>query len=144
MKVMLKLRLVRVVGLVMVLGLIATASTSAWLTPRHTSYLTFSDRFALPGVSLPAGTYIFELAAPESRTDVVRVMSRDGSRVYLTAFTRTVARPAGLRSDRQIVLHEVPLGTTPPLRTWFPIGEAIGHEFIYAVDGRQLGTRASN
>ena len=141
---MLKLRLVRVVGLVMVLGVIAAASASAWPTLHRTSYVTFSGRFALPGVALPAGTYIFELAAPELRTDVVRVMSGDRSQVYLTAFTRTVARPAGLRPDRQIVFHEAPSATTQPVRTWYPMGAAVGHEFIYAADDRQLGIRATD
>ena len=47
---------------------------------QHRNYVTFSAPFALPGVSLPAGTYIFEVIAPGS-LDVVTVRSRDRSQI---------------------------------------------------------------
>ena len=141
---MLKSTVVRVACGIVFLGLITTASVGAWPTARHTTYLTFSAPFALPGVSLPAGTYIFELAVPESRGDVVRVMSRDRTHVYLMAFTQTIDRPAGLPANGHVLFEEVRSGTTPPVKAWFPIGEFIGHEFIYAANSRQLGTGASN
>jgi hypothetical protein len=53
----------------------ASSRTSA-ADADHSSYLTFRQQVALPGVSLGAGTYIFEV--PESNTswDVVRVSKR--------------------------------------------------------------------
>jgi hypothetical protein len=114
-------------------GLLAAASM-ARADAGHTNYLTFSAPFALPGVSLPAGTYAFEAVVPGSY-DIVQVSSRDRAHVYLRAFTRRVARPRGLRADRQVVFNEVQAGVTPPVRTWFPIGQTIGHEFIYPASG---------
>jgi hypothetical protein len=38
----------------------------------------------------------------------------------------------------KIVFQEAPAGMAPPVKTWFPIGQSIGHEFIYAAGGRQL------
>ncbi len=136
---MLKSRFVLVSCVVAALGLM-TAASVAKANAQHTTYLTFSAPVALPGVALPAGTYIFEVVIP----DVVRVRSRDRAQVYLTAFTRTVERPAGLRADHPVVVNEVPAGMTPSIKAWFPIGEFVGHEFIYPANSRQLGTGASN
>jgi len=138
---MLKSRFVLASCVIAALGVVTAASVARANAP-HTTYLTFSAPFALPGVALPAGTYIFEVVVPGS-ADVVRVRSRDGAQVYLTAFTRRVIRPAGLRADRQVALHEVPAGMTPPIKAWFPIGESIGHEFLYPANSRQLGPRAT-
>ena len=120
-------------------GLLAVASVARG-DAAHTNYLTFSAPFALPGVSLPAGTYAFQVVAPGAH-DVVRVSNRDGSRVYFMAFTTPVGRPGGLRADRQIVFNEVRAGVTPPIKTWFPIGDPVGREFIYASDPARRDTQ---
>src|SRR5262245_18950892 len=122
-------------------GLLAAASVAQGNEP-HRNYLTFSAPFALPGVTLPAGTYTFEMAVPGSY-DVVRVMSRDRAHVYLTAFTKRVQRPRGLPANRQIVFREGPAGVAPPIKTWFPIGQSVGHEFLYDAGSRQL-SQATN
>jgi hypothetical protein len=62
------------------------------------NHLTFSGPVGLPGVTLPGGTYTFEMIPLHS--DIVRVLSRDGLRVYFTGFTARVARPAGLSPTR--------------------------------------------
>ena len=125
---MLKSRFV-VACAVVLAGLLAAASM-ARADARHINYLTFSAPFALPGVSLPAGTYAFEVVVPGSY-DVVRVSSRDGMHVYLRAFTKRVDRPRGLAADLAIVFNEEQAGVTPPVKTWFPVGQTVGHEFIY-------------
>jgi hypothetical protein len=133
---MLKSRLVVVSSMLVLAGLLGAAAAARGNVP-HTNYLTFSAPFAMPGVSLPAGTYTFDVVTPGSY-DVVRVTSRDGLHVYLTAFTKRVERPRGLPANRQIVFQEAPAGMTPPIKAWFPIGDSIGHEFIYAAGSRQL------
>jgi hypothetical protein len=132
---MLKSQLVLVSCAAIVTGMLAARSASGSIP--HTNYLTFSAPFALPGVSLPAGTYVFDVVAAGSN-DVVRVSSRDGLRTYLTAFTVRVQRPEGLPSTRQIVFNEVATGVTPPVKTWFPIGQSIGHQFVYPDGHRPL------
>lgn len=133
---MLKSRLVVVSSMLVLAGVLGAASVARG-NVSHVNYLTFSAPFALPGVTLPAGTYTFELVVPGSY-DVVRVMSRDHERVYLTAFTKRVERPRGLSANRQIVFGEVPTGMTPPIKAWFPIGDSLGHEFVYPAGSRQL------
>lgn len=137
---MLKAKLVLVSCVAIVTGLIAVRAANGSIP--HTNYLTFGTPFALPGVSLPAGTYVFDVVATGSN-NVVRVTSRDGSRTYLTAFTVTVQRPKTLPVSRQIVFNEVAAGMTPPVNTWFPIGQSIGHQFIYGGVGPQLDAAAA-
>src|SRR5262245_55516396 len=60
------------------------ASTAA----SQTNHLTFPGPVGLPGLTLPAGSYTFQLIP--LHPDIVRVLSRDGSRVYFTGFTMRV------------------------------------------------------
>ena len=93
------------------------------------TYLTFSGSVALPGITLRAGTYTFEQLG--SSADLVRVSSRDGTWVYLTAFTTPVNRPEGLRADVPVLLGEAPAHMPQPIKAWFPEHSRVGHEFVY-------------
>jgi len=137
---MLKSKLALVSCVAIVAGLLAARAASGSIP--HTNYLTFNGPFALPGVLLPAGTYVFDVVATGSN-EVVRVTSRDRSRIYLTAFTVRVRRPKILPVTRQIVFTEVAAGITPPVKTWFPIGQSIGHQFVYDRGGQQVDTIAA-
>jgi hypothetical protein len=53
------------------------ASSSAQTYDKRTVF-TFSGPVALPGVTLPAGQYVFRLADPASSQKVVQVLSADG------------------------------------------------------------------
>jgi hypothetical protein len=111
--------------------LTVTASTSALSElPRHTTYLTFNTPISLPGVSLPAGTYIFELADSQTSEQVVQVLSRDRAHTYLLTLTRNIVRPKGL-GDRFITFAEGRVGATPRVAAWYPFNDSTGHEFIY-------------
>jgi hypothetical protein len=115
------------------LGLVAAAGSSiaASNVDTHTNYITFSRSVALPGVELAAGTYIFETPTNAMSNSVVRVSSRDRRKVYLTAFTRQVERPRNDRGKLLVTLGEAKSGSVPPVSAWFPIGDSIGHQFIY-------------
>lgn len=129
---------------VAIMGMVMAVSVAAWGDGSQTTYLTFSRPFALPGVTLPAGTYIFELANPNASPDIVQVLSRDRQRAYLMAFTRSIQRPQDMRSDSQVTFGEVPSGMTPPITAWYPIAEAVGHQFVYPENSRQLTGRVGN
>src|SRR5689334_17713043 len=83
---------IRVIMGALFLRLLCTASAAAMWKPNRTTFFTFSRSVQIPGAALPAGTYLFELADPNHSLDVVRVLSKDRKRVYLTAFTRPVER----------------------------------------------------
>ena len=94
----------------------------------RTTQLTFSKPFSLPGVTLGAGTYIFERAS-ENAIEVVRVSSRDRRSVYYMGFTELVEKPRGIASP--VTFGEAPAGAASPVRAWYPTGTNTGHRFLY-------------
>jgi hypothetical protein len=108
--------------------LTATAFGNAVL---HTTHLTFSGPVALPGVTLPTGTYTFE-QADFSTPDIVVVRSRDRSKVYFLGFTHRVQRPRSLPADRMVTFGEARRGQAPRITAWYPPNQSRGYEFLYA------------
>ena len=119
-----------VLALSTVLIVAAGVAASRAFANSRINYLTFSGTVALPGVLLPAGTYVFEVVEPGATGDVVRVSTREG-RHYFMAFTRYVPRPVRLRRSQAITFGEAPAGTPPPIAVWYPVDSARGHEFVY-------------
>jgi hypothetical protein len=116
---------------VVLLGLVVGARSTQAGPAERTMYLTFSRAVGLPGVELPAGAYVFELALPMSSPSVVRVSSRDRHKTYLLALTNPIDRPARMRADQAISFGEASLGAPPPITAWFPDGTEYGRQFIY-------------
>jgi hypothetical protein len=114
---------------VVLLGVLATSATGANFS--RTTHFTFSGAVQLPGVTLPAGTYTFEVVNTNSGSDIVSVTSRDRSKVYLMQFTRAVYRPSRGTLKASITLGETPAGTPPPVKAWYPESETRGREFVY-------------
>jgi hypothetical protein len=113
-------------------------------TAARTTYLSVNVPVALPGVALAPGTYIFELAAPDERLDLVRVSSRDRSQVYYTGFTELVARAGEQRDDRPLSFGESRVGSPRPIAVWYPANESAGRRFVYPKRSRQLIDHTSN
>src|SRR4029077_9129602 len=84
-------RMCRVVCAVAVLAWFMSAGGSAQTADERT-FFTFSGPFELPGVALPAGTYLFRLADPDGGRGVVQVLSADGKKAYGLFFTRAEDR----------------------------------------------------
>jgi hypothetical protein len=124
-----------------IVGVVAVPNGNAGQSGSHETFISFSTPFALPGVSLPAGTYIFDIANTPGIVTVVRVSSVDGRRVYLTAMTQLVSRPSGRLKDQQITFNEVNTGMVPQVRAWYPLGDSNGREFIYPKPRPSLATR---
>jgi hypothetical protein len=113
----------------MLFALMVNATSFAWNTPAKTNYLTFRVPVAVPGTTLPAGTYIFE-TLPD-HTNIVRVSSRDRLKVYYTGFTFAVERPPDMRSTEAVSFGEPEPGGPMPIRVWYPLGLPEGRAFIY-------------
>lgn len=118
-----------VCGAVMLGLTLANPGSAASTAASQTNHLTFSGPVGLPGVTLPGGTYTFEVIP--LHPDIVRVLSRDGSRVYFTGFTVHVARPAGLSADQPVTLAETRRGVAPRITAWYPVGASQGQAFRY-------------
>jgi hypothetical protein len=100
-------------------------------TQQRTS-MTFSNTVEMPGVTLPAGTYIFQLADTPTR-NVVQVMSQDQKKV-LGQWTFVQSRRPKATGDTVVMFKENREGTTPAVQYWYYPGESIGKEFIYPKD----------
>jgi len=112
-----------------VFGLFVATSVSA-ITFNKETHFRFSTSVALPGVVLPAGEYVFELADPMTSRHVVRVRNRQRSQVYLQALTRSIKRHPDLKSGT-VTLGEAASGTPRPILVWYPEADSYGYEFIY-------------
>jgi len=124
-------RIVHTLCGVVLLGVLATSSTSAIPNARRTTYFTFASAVGLPGITLPPGSYVFEVMNPDTGGDLVRVLNRTRSRTFALQFTRAVYRPAHGDLKSTIALGEAPRGTPQPIKTWFPADGTTGREFIY-------------
>jgi hypothetical protein len=110
-----------------VIGVLVAASAHAWTN--DTNYLTFSGPVALPGVTLPAGTYAFRTPSGIDR-NVVQVMNRAKTKSYYMGITRPVSRPRG-GTELLVTVGEAPVNQARPIQAWFPLGQIQGHGFIY-------------
>ena len=106
------------------------------------TYVTFSGPVEIPGVALPAGTYIFKLADPDTGNRVVRVLSKDGKTVYATFFSRPETRPAPA-GETIVTLYDGGGATGSPkaVKAWFYPGKATGFEFVYP---REQGKKSAS
>lgn len=118
--------LITATGIVVVVAAF-TVSSRAGTTDANT--LTFNRSVALPGVVLPAGTYVFDIANPDSSHDVVTV--RQNGHLQYMGFTLPVQRPPRMPLDQPVTLREARPDTAAPIDTWFPLGSSSGHQFIY-------------
>ena len=110
-----------------VLGVLAAAS--AYALTNDTNYVTFSGPVALPGVTLPAGTYTFRTPSDMDK-NVVQVMDRGETKSYYMGITRPVSRPRG-GAQLLVTIGEASARQAPPIQAWFPLGQTQGHGFIY-------------
>jgi len=114
------------------LGLVGATSTKASSDQSHLTYVTFNRSVMLPGdVQLTPGTYRFELATSIGM-GLVRVSSRDLQTVYLTAYTSAVERPNNSDGDAVVTLSKNSQGAMPSITAWYPLGDSVGHQFVYS------------
>jgi hypothetical protein len=124
-------RIVHTLCGVVLLGVFATSSTGAFETAERTTHFTISGPVRLPGIVLTPGAYTFAVVNPFTGSDVVKVTSRDGSKVYAVRLTRSTYRPASHDMKSTITFGEAPAGTPPAVKAWYPHGDTRGREFIY-------------
>jgi hypothetical protein len=93
---------------------------------------TFKEPVELPGVMLPAGTYVFRFADAATSRTVLEVLSRDRPRkMYGIFVTLSVQRPRPA-DHAEVRFMETPVGAAHAIRTWWYPGNSIGREFIYS------------
>src|SRR5689334_3647348 len=116
-------------ALVIALVSVFAGTTAAQTDTRDRTFLTFSGPVEMPGVTLPAGTYVFKLADTPSR-NVVEVWDRDEKKMIGHWLFVQATRP-DVSQDTVVMFKETAAGQTPAVHYWYYPGEKIGKEFIY-------------
>jgi LPXTG-motif cell wall-anchored protein len=121
-------------------GLVATVALAETFDKR--TVFTFNRPIALPGVTLPAGQYLFRLADPNSGRKVIHVLSADGKKSYAILFSLEAERLEA-SGNPEVRFMETAKGQPSAVKTWWYPNERIGYEFIYPKEQARLLARAS-
>jgi len=115
--------------LLVLAGLIVPPAAHADQSNQETR-VTFSQPVQIPGRTLPAGTYVFEL--PDEINDHFQVRIFNADRTMLIAMLLTVDAERSKPAENT-VFRFAERGSAQPeaIVTWFYPGETSGHEFIY-------------
>jgi len=94
------------------------------------TFLTFSGPVQLPGATLPAGTYLFQLADPDNARHVVMVRDKDEKKIY-TMFMTIPNDRLDTPNDNVVMFRETPAGVARAIKAWWYPGSRMGEEFVY-------------
>jgi hypothetical protein len=109
------------------LGVVPNAHADEW---NKKTYLTFSGPVEIPGVTLAAGTYLFQLADPDASRHVVMVRDKAGTKVY--SMFMTIPDQRSQAPDGNVVMFaERAAGAPLAIKSWFYPGDSSGEEFVY-------------
>jgi len=123
----------------------AAVLTAAFLTVAHTAsaqdsnisqrtFLTFSGPVQMPGITLPAGKYVFRLA-DTSLHNVMQVFDADEKHImgqwFFIGRIRTSEDMNKADGKPVVQFMEVPEGVSPPVKYFFYPTDLTGKEFIY-------------
>ena len=133
MKSIRKAALACVASAVLVLPFTAAAQGPA----NQDTFFTFSQSVELPGKTLPAGTYFFQLADSPSNRHIVKVMSQDRKELHATLLAIPFYSNDRPSDKPEVRFMETPAqgstaaAGTNAIKIWFYPGNTTGHEFIY-------------
>ena len=95
------------------------------------TYFTFNQSVALPGVTLPAGTYMFRLADPDTTRRVIQVSDKKGTEHYAMLLTVPAYRLDAAK-DSEVRFLETPAGAPRAIDAWWYVGDNTGYQFMYS------------
>ncbi len=119
-----------IMGTLAALVLGATLASAQAPDTNNMTTVTFSGPVSLPGVTLPAGSYLFKLADSQVNRNIVQVFAKDRSKILATILAIPAERdkPA---DETIITFGESPANTAPAIRFWYYPGDKRGQEFAY-------------
>jgi hypothetical protein len=92
--------------------------------------ITVNQPFEIPGMILPAGTYIIRIVDLAAERHLVRITSEDGLKIYATLFGIPDFRLEPT-DETAITFYESKVNGPQPLHQWFYPGRQYGIEFAY-------------
>jgi hypothetical protein len=113
-----------------VFAVLAMSTTATAQPSDRRTFFTFNQPFTLPGVTLPAGKYLFRIVDDTTSRRVVQVLDAAGTKSY-AMLTSIPAQRLDAPADPEIRFMETASGTPAAVKTWWYPGNTIGYEFIY-------------
>lgn len=107
-----------------------------WMIPARAdqwdkkTIVTFSRSIELPGIVLPAGTYVFKLLDTPGNRHVVQVFSKDEMHLFTTVLAIPNHRLTPT-SDSVMRFNEAKKNNPEAMRAWFYPADNFGQEFVY-------------
>ena len=123
-------------------ALLVGASVASAQPADRSTFVTFSGPVAIPGKTLPAGTYTFKLADSPSDRHIVQVYDNDQTQIFATLLAVPAER-AEASGDPVVTFGETPANTPPAVLYWYYAGEKSGNEFVYPKSQALTIARAS-
>jgi len=112
-----------------VVGSLATQSAYADDWDKATK-ITINQPFEIPGMVLPAGTYMVRLVDIAGERHVARFLSEDESKVFATVIGIPDFRLT-TTDKTSMTFYESDVGAPRPMHAWFYPGHQFGLEFAY-------------
>ena len=132
----------RIFGACAAVAMTAGVLAAQGIPADRTTYVTVSGPVSLPGVTLPAGSYLFRLADSQASRNVVQIFDRDRTKIYATLLAIPATRPEPT-DEAVITFKETPSDRPPAVRYWYYAGETSGQEFAYPKEQAMLIAQAS-
>ena len=108
---------------------------------KRTSF-TFNQPITLPGVTLPAGTYTFRLADPDTGS-AIEITNERGTESYAIVLAKPIARPSEEENKKATVQFlNTPSGMTSAVEAWWSEGDKMGYQLVYPERQHMLLTQA--
>ena len=133
-------KLMCAVTLAAAVAALTPAAVSAQGSPEDKRvFFTFSGPVAVPGVTLPAGKYLFRLPTTiaSGERHVMQVLSSDGRNSYAMFFGISANRTE-YPTKPEVRFMETAAGMPPAVKTWWYPGQKSGYEFIYPKEQARL------
>lgn len=116
---------------------IAAATAASCLVPAvygdtldQKTIITFGGPVEIPGMVLPAGTYVMKRLDPASSQNVVQFYNRDENHMYAMILANKAYRP--YRVDHTVITwEERAAGSPPAMKEWFFPDSSWGEAFVY-------------
>lgn len=113
----------------------ASAHAQVGTTTHKRTFLTFSGAVQVPGATLPAGKYVFQIADPPAQT-IWQVLDANGRHVlaeffFVSTGNRTVQEQNRANGKPVVRFYETARGVAPALRTLYYPWDSAGYVFLY-------------
>jgi hypothetical protein len=106
---------------------VPNASAQRW---DHATKITINQPFAIPGMALPAGTYVMKLKDVSGTRTAVQILNADETKSYAIVLGVPDYR-LETPEETEITFYENDRGAPPRMHAWFYPGYNYGLEFVY-------------